>query len=130
MNLESPKITVKKDEKTVFNFLNNVENFEQLMPENTEKFEATEDSFLFALKGMPDIRLKLQESNANNNIVLASTSDKFPFTLVGNIVKLDEASSEVQLIFDGQFNAMMAMMIKNPIQKFINTLAENIEKKV
>lgn len=130
MNLESPKMTVKKDDKTVFNFLTNVENFEQLMPENTEKFEATEDSFLFALKGMPDIRLKLQESNANNNIVLASTSDKFPFTLVGNIVKLDEASSEVQLIFDGQFNAMMAMMIKNPIQKFINTLAENIEKKV
>jgi len=130
MNLESPKIVVKKDNKTVFDFLTKVENFEQLMPENTDKFEATEDSFLFALKGMPDIMLKLQEKSANDNIVLSSTNEKFPFTLVGNIVKLGDNSSEVQLIFDGKFNAMMAMMIKNPIQKFINTLADNIEKKV
>ena len=128
MNLESPKIIVQKDDKTIFDFLIKVENFEQLMPENTDKFEATEDSFLFALKGMPDIRLKLQEKNANSNIILASTNDKFPFTLVGNIVKLDDTSSEVQLVFKGKFNTMMAMMIKNPIQKFINTLAENIEK--
>ncbi len=130
MNLESPKVIVQKTDKEIFEFLTKVENFEQLMPENTEKFEATEESFLFALKGMPDIRLKLQESSANNNIVLASTNDKFPFTLKGNIVKLNDNSSEVQLKFEGQFNAMMAMMIKNPIQKFINTLAENIEKKI
>ncbi len=128
MNLKSPKVIVQKDDKTIFDFLIKVENFKQLMPENTDKFEANEDSFLFALKGMPDIRLKLQEKNANSSIILASTNDKFPFTLKGNIVKLDEFSSEVQLFFDGKFNAMMAMMIKNPIQKFINTLTENIGK--
>lgn len=130
MNLESQKVTVQKNEEEIFKFLTKVKNFEQLMPENTDKFEANEDSFLFALKGMPVIKLKLQEESTPNTVVLASTNDKFPFTLVGNIAKLDGNSSEVQLIFDGQFNAMMAMMIKNPIQKFINTLAENIEKKI
>jgi len=130
MNLESQKVTIQKSEKEVFEFLTKVENFEQLMPENTDKFEANEDSFLFALKGMPVIKLKLQEESTVNTIVLASTNDKFPFTLKGNVIKLNDTSSEVQLKFDGKFNAMMAMMIKNPIQKFINTLAENIEKKV
>ena len=128
MNLESPIVTVQKSENELFDFLSGVENFEQLMPENIDKFEAADDSFLFALKGMPEIRLRLEEQIPSNKIVLGSTNDKFPFTLTGNITKSDENSSEVQLIFDGKFNPMVAMMIKNPIQKFINTLIENIEK--
>ncbi|MDP5081180.1 MAG: SRPBCC family protein, partial [Winogradskyella sp.] len=35
--------------------------------------------------------------------------------------------TEVQLTFDGEFNAMMAMMIKGPISKFIETLATNMK---
>jgi len=34
----------------------------------------------------------------------------------------------VQLHFDGEFNAMMAMMVKGPISKFIETLAANMHK--
>ena len=43
---------------------------------------------------------------------------------------LSETKSDVQLIFDGEFNAMMAMMIKGPISKFIETLATNIPANV
>ena len=128
MNLETNKVVVKKSQEEMFEFLTKVENYGQIMPENTEKFEVSEDSFLFGLKGMPEIRLKLQEKTVNHKVVLGSTSDKFPFTLTGNIVKVDENSSEVQLVFDGKFNPMVAMMIKNPIQKFISTLTENMAK--
>ena len=128
MNLESAKITSQKSDVELFDFLSDVKNFEKLMPDNTDKFEVQDDSFLFALKGMPEIKLKLQEKIPSNKIVLGSTSDKFPFTLTGNITKSGENSSDVQLIFDGNFNPMVAMMIKNPLQKFINTLIENIEK--
>ena len=128
MNLESPKVSVQKPASEIFDFLTKVENFEKIMPENTDKFEAQDESFLFALKGMPEIRLKLQEKIEHNKIVLGSTSEKFPFTLTGNISKNNDDSSEVQLIFEGKFNAMMAMMIKGPIQKFIDTLTANIGK--
>ena len=128
MNLETDKVIVKKSQQEMFEFLTKVENYEQIMPENTEKFEVSDDSFLFGLKGMPEIRLKLQEKNANDKVILGSTSDKFPFTLTGNIINLDATSSEVQLLFDGQFNPMVAMMIKGPIQKFISTLTENMAK--
>ncbi len=128
MNLESPNVNVQKSDTELFEFFCNVRNFEQLMPESIQKFEADDDSFLFALKGMPEIRLKLQEQVPSNKVVLGSTDDKFPFTLTINIPKLEENTSKVQLIFNGQFNMMVAMMIKNPLQKFINTLSENIEK--
>lgn len=129
MNLESPKVTVQKSSKELFDYLSKVENFEHIMPENIEKFEAGENSFLFALKGMPEIKLKMQESLEQNKIVLGSTSDKFPFTLTANIEDISENSSDVQLLFDGKFNPMIAMMVKNPLQKFIDTLINNIETK-
>ncbi|PID69024.1 MAG: orotate phosphoribosyltransferase [Flavobacteriales bacterium] len=134
MNLETNIVTVAKNQTEVFNFLSNVKNYEQLMPENIDKFEAINDQFIFALKGMPEITLQLQETHPNDKVVLGSTSNKFPFTLTGTIKEDTSNSSQkgdnctVQLVFDGKFNPMMSMMIKNPIQKFINTLIENIGK--
>jgi len=128
MNLQSPNVTVNKSADDLFNFLTDVKNFGTIMPENTDKFEATEDAFIFALKGMPSIKLKLEKQERPNTIVLASASDKFPFTLTGNLQVINDASASIQLNFEGDFNPMMAMMIKGPLQKFINTLAENLAK--
>lgn len=129
MYLESEKKTVNKSQKETFEFLKNVENFEKLMPDGIEKFEMlSEESFLFQLKGMPAIKLRLDRTEPHNLVVLAAASDKLPFTLIGEIEAVEENSSRVQLIFEGEFNSMMAMMIKNPIKKFITTLSENLEK--
>lgn len=128
MNLETKKITVQKSAKEIFEFLTDLNNFEGLMPESKEKFEVDGDSFLFGLKGMPEIRLVLQEKIEYSKIVLAAASSKLPFTLTLDINKLDDNSSENQLFFKGDFNPMMAMMIKGPLQKFINTLSENMAK--
>ncbi len=128
MNLESPKVSVQKSGNEMFEFLAKVENFGKIMPEDIDKFEAREDSFLFALKGMPEIKLKLIELVPSNKVVLGSASDKIPFTLTGNITETGATTSDVQLVFDGKFNMMMAMMVKGPLQKFINTLSANIEK--
>lgn len=129
MNLESPKVTVEKSSQELFDLLSDVKNFEKLMPDNIAKFEVTaEDSFIFGLKGMPEIKLKMKEKVAPNKIVLGAASDKLPFTLVANIDTISEQSSDVKLDFEGEFNAMMAMMVKGPISKFIETLANNMTK--
>lgn len=129
MNLESPKVTVEKPAQYIFDALTDVKNFEKLMPENIAKFEVTGDeSFIFALKGMPEIKLKMKEKTVPNKVVLGAASDKLPFMLTGNINTISDSSSEIQLLFEGEFNAMMAMMIKGPISKFIETLAQNMHK--
>ena len=128
MNLESAKVTVARSSKEVFEHLSDLQNFEQLMPENTQKFEVDGDSFLFALKGMPEIRLILKEKTAFSKIILGAASSKLPFTLEGNFTDISENNCETQLIFSGEFNPMMAMMVKKPLTKFIDVLAENIAK--
>ena len=129
MNLQSPKVTVDKPAQYIFDALSDVKNFAKLMPDNIAKFEVTSDeSFIFALKGMPEIKLKIKDRQAPNKLILGAASDKLPFTLTGDINEVAANSSEVQLHFDGEFNAMMAMMIKGPITKFIETLAGNMHK--
>ncbi len=127
MNLESPVKTLNKSQEEVYNFLMNIENFEKLMPENT-KFEKISDTrFLFGLKGMPEIVLDLKEGVPHSKVVLGAASDKIPFELTADIKELEASKTEVQLLFEGEFNAMMAMMVKGPITKFIGTLSENMD---
>lgn len=128
MTLDSPVKTVDKSPEEVYNFLNKVENYERLMPDTINKFEILSDKrFLFALKGMPEIVLELKNSVPYNKVVLGAASDKLPFTLTANIKELTAGSSEAQLQFEGDFNPMMAMMIKSPIKKFIETLVSNLD---
>ncbi|ANH60334.1 SRPBCC family protein [Dokdonia donghaensis] len=127
MNLESPVKTLDKSQEEVYSFLMNIENFEKLMPENT-KFEKISDTrFLFGLKGMPEIVLDLKEGIPHSKVVLGAASDKIPFELTADIKELEASKTEVQLLFQGEFNAMMAMMVKGPITKFIGTLSENMD---
>ena len=128
MNLESPKVILDKTSKEAYNFLSQVENFESLMPENISKFEVLEkDKFVFALKGMPEIILKKKEEIPHSKIVLGVAGGKLDFSLTSHISEISENQSEIQLSFQGEFNAMMAMMIKGPISKFIETLATKMK---
>ena len=65
------------------------------MPENIQKFEVDGDSFIFGLKGMPEIRLILKNKTEYSNITLGAASSKLPFTLAANIEEVTENSSSV-----------------------------------
>lgn len=127
MNLQGNKVVVAKSQKETFNFLTDLKNFKELMPESIQKFEVEVDSFVFGLKGMPEIRLVLKDSTEYSKITLGAASSKLDFELIANISQVNATSSEVQLDFNGKFNAMMAMMVKKPLTSFIETLTDNLE---
>ena len=49
-----------------------------------------------------------------------------PFTLRASLKELGPQETEGRLDFDGEFNAMMAMMIKNPLSNFLEALASKL----
>ncbi|MDG1014245.1 MAG: SRPBCC family protein [Flavobacteriaceae bacterium] len=129
MNLESPKVVIKKSSQIVFDFLKDLKNFKSLMPANISKFELINDEiFLFAISGMPEITLKKKYLDSPNIIVLGAEGGKLDFSLTAYIKDIFKNESEVYLNFKGDFNPMMTMMIKGPISKFIETLALNVSK--
>jgi carbon monoxide dehydrogenase subunit G len=129
MEITTEKKTVSKNIKDVYEFVIDLKNFEQLMPDSIDKFEVLDnDTFLFALKGMPQIVLKRNNQQPFNQLVLGAASEKLPFTLTVDIASINDNETEVGLSFEGEFNAMMAMMIKTPISNFMNALSENLSE--
>lgn len=127
MHLEAPNNQIDKSQKEVYEFLSDLSNFEKLMPDSIQTFEVLdEDTFRFALKGMPEIVLRRKEQIPYEKIVLGAASDKLPFTLTADLREITADKTEVALSFKGEFNAMMAMMIKGPIGNFLNTLSSNL----
>jgi len=104
MNIAGEKVSTQKSAKELYTFFTELSNFKSLMPENTEKFEVDGDSFLFGLKGMPEIRLVLKDKTEFSNITLSAASSKLSFTLAAEIEEVSENASNVQLIFNGDFN--------------------------
>ncbi len=127
MHLESPTTHIKKPRKEVYEFLTDLGNFEKLMPDSIQTFEVLdEDTFRFALKGMPEIVLRRQSQIPYDRVVLGAASDKLPFSLTADLTETSPGETEVRLSFEGQFNAMMAMMVKGPISNFLGTLSEKL----
>lgn len=124
MELNSPIHTINKPAQEVYNFLSKVSNFEAIMPENNKVFKVIDENrFAFALKGMPEIILEITERIKPERVTLGSTNPQFPFSLQANIEEI-EAGCTLQLNFNGEFNAMISMMIKAPLTHFIESLSE------
>ena len=97
MHIESPVVRLGKGRQEVYEFLTQLGNFEQLMPDNIQTFEVLDqDTFRFALKGMPEIVLRRKHQNPYDQIVLGAASDKLPFTLRADLREVSEAETEVE----------------------------------
>lgn len=127
MNLEGRKITVNKSVNELTDLLKNPEDYKALMPDSLQSFEVRDNGFKFSLKGMPEIALNIDEFS-QNQVVLKSASSSLDFSLVGAMNAISERQTEVQLLFEGKFNPFIKMMVEKPLQNFINSLTDNIEK--
>ena len=127
MKLESIKTVSVLSNNLLFEKLCTVENFNKIMPQNISKFEIiNEDTFVFSLKGMPSLELKIDEKENPNRIKLSSVDSKIVFSLTAHILENDNNTSLFYLEFLGDLNPMMVMMVKTPLQTFIDELSSNI----
>ena len=127
MKLESIKTVSELSNNLLFKKLCNVENFNKIMPQNISKFEIIDkNTFVFSLKGMPSIKLKIDEKENPNRIKLSSVDSKIVFSLTAHILENDNNTSLFYLEFLGDLNPMMVMMVKTPLQTFIDELSSNI----
>lgn len=126
MKLESKKVTVNSSATDLYKKLENLENFRQAMPESVTKFEADENSFVFGMKGMPEVRLVIKEKKEPELISLEAASSKLDFTLACFITPIDETTCEAYFDFEGKFNPMLRMMVEKPLKNFIEALADKL----
>jgi hypothetical protein len=131
MTLNSISNELKLSDQNLFYKLTDINNYEKIMPENISKFEIIDsNTLIFSLKGMPEIKLVFGEKISPSLITLNSSESKINFSLTSYINKIDESNCNFSLEFNGDLNPMIQMMVKTPLQSFINDLSNNISKLV
>lgn len=131
MTLNSITNELKLSDQNLFYKLTDINNYEKIMPENISKFEIIDsNTLIFSLKGMPEIKLVFGEKISPSLITLNSSESKINFSLTAHINKIDQSNCNFSLEFNGDLNPMIQMMVKTPLQSFINDLSNNISKLV
>lgn len=125
-----PKI-VNTTQEDVFNFLMDMNNFEELFPKDkVEKWEATTESCSCKVKNMGTIELKRVASTPNSLIYLDSYGKTpFKFTLNLFISEKDGNTCQAHLEFDGEINPFMKMMLEKPLTDFFEKLVVRLVRK-
>jgi ribosome-associated toxin RatA of RatAB toxin-antitoxin module len=128
MEINSSIARVDHSTEQLFSKLSSVETYKGLIPEGAAFTKIDTSRFRFKLDGMPEIGLTIGDKQPNKSIILTSSSDKISFSLRGDLTKVSETQSDVQLHFEGDFNPMMAIMVKKPLTQFMESLIGNMHK--
>jgi carbon monoxide dehydrogenase subunit G len=111
------KININKPVNEVYEFLANMNNHQQLMPENILNWTSTTDEARFDIQNMGKLALKIDSrtENAEINII---PSEKPPFDLQLNWKLADAGThTEVHYTIAAELNMMMKMLASGPLQK-------------
>lgn len=127
MRLESSIATLAKPIEEVFEKLTQASTYKLLMPKEASFNVKDDKHFSFKLGGMPTIPLKLKLQKPNTQIVMTADGGSIPFELHANLEAID-GETKIQLVFEGNINPMMQMMVKKPLTQFLEALITNAGK--
>ena len=77
---------------------------------------------------MPGIKLILEKNLTDEYVKLISNDSNFNFSIIIYVNQISEKSSKVTVKFIGSFSSMIEMMIRKPLENFIESLKNKIEE--
>ncbi len=111
----------------VYNFLEDLNNHQQLMPENIYNWSSTTDEASFTIQNMAKLAIKISNRVPNSEIVAIPT-EKPPFDveLKWTVSPSENGGTIAKHIISADLNMMMKMLASGPLQK----LADHQTKKL
>lgn len=126
----SNKKQITASAETIFAFLSDFNNLEELMPSKVVNWSSTLTSCAFTIEGMAHLNMAFGKNIENEKIEMISKGkNPFDYDLSTNISKVDDNKCEVNIVFNADMNAMIAMMAKKPLQNFVDVLVERLQEK-
>lgn len=127
LKIKSKEVSVRKDQKEVFNYLCDLNNFKELLPQDKiSNWESKEDYCSFKVQNTATIDIQFKEAKEFNLIHLVS-GDKspFPFTLDIHLEEKEDGTFGYQL-FDGKVNPFLKLMVEKPLTNLFNYIADRL----
>jgi carbon monoxide dehydrogenase subunit G len=128
MTIIESKATIDKPINEVYRFLADLNNHQQLMPENIYNWSSTEDEARFTIQNMAKLALKVS-SRIENKEIIAIPSEEAPFALeLKWSLTETETHTEVLYSISAELNMMMKMLASGPLQKLADHETATLKK--
>ena len=129
MTVIESNATVDAPAASVYNFLADLNNHQQLMPENVVGWTATKDEARFNIQNMAKLVLQVTSRNPNEVLINAVEAPPFPLELKWQI---EEAGPQTQVAFtiSAEMNMMMKMLASGQLQKLADYETERLKELV
>lgn len=127
MNLSRVTDRIKFKASTVYNYLNNPINYEGILIDEISEFSMiNKKSFAIKIGSLPRISLKHNSNPLELSTSLKSNNEKLSFIFNFKAIEIDESSCNIEIHFKGEFSSMMQMMIKPPMNKFLDAISKKV----
>ena len=130
IKIESKTGIIKSSDETAYNFLSRFNNFQKFIPEDKiQNWEASEDSCHFTIEGIGETGMKIIEKEPFKLIKIAGEdSSKIDFNFWIQLKQVAENDTRIKLTIQAHINPMFQVVVKKPLQNFLDTLVEHLEK--
>ncbi|PTS98608.1 orotate phosphoribosyltransferase [Pedobacter sp. HMWF019] len=111
----------------VYSFLADLNNHQQLMPENIYNWSSTEDEASFTIQNMAKLAIKIS-SRVPNQELIAVPSEKAPFDveLKWTVADNGHGGTTATHIISADLNMMMKMLASGPLKKLADHQTEKL----
>jgi carbon monoxide dehydrogenase subunit G len=128
--IESQTVEVKNPQSSVFQYLCDMNNFINLLPQDKiTDWKSTRTTCSFKIQGAIEIPLEFVSSTPHNHIHIRSGKNApFPFTLDIDIQSLNNNASLGKVTFNGEMNMFIKMMAEKPLSNLFNYIAQKLSE--
>ena len=121
MTLIESKVLINKPINEVFEFLSDLNNHQQLMPENIYNWSSTKDEAKFTIQNMAKLALKVSSITKNKEIIVKPSEEApFEIELKWTVTDEGEGITEATHTISADLNMMMKMIVSGPLQKLVD----------
>lgn len=127
MTIIESKNIINASAVVVYDFLTDLNNHQQLMPDNIVGWTSTKDEARFQIQNMAKLVLQVTSRNPAEILINAIENPPFPLELKWAI-KEAGIQTEVDFTITADMNMMMTVLAKTPLQKLADHETERLQQ--
>lgn len=128
MTIFESRTIINKPIDEVYQFLADMNNHQQLMPENIQHWSSTTDEARFNIPNMGSIALKIENGLINSEIkIIPSEKPPFALELKWNLTTIGNTTTVIFSIA-ADLSMMMKMLASGPLQKLADHETQSLAR--
>ena len=129
IKIESKIGKLRNDEKYIYTFVSDCNNFKQLVGDKVKNWQSESDACSFSVDGVGDLMFRIVEKTPNNMIKFsienAKTENVFLWIQLKNISLGD---TRIKLTTKLNANPMIKMLISKPLKEGLDKVVDTLER--